>query len=331
MKLFKNLTVKLTLSALIFTAGLVTLSTSASAATTPKNTPTITPKNYQEEPIYYGQEVEIRDGATYYESADLCGSGKSNVAPNHHIIGTTIVNGYTVLDKNNHPANHHYYPRTAIPANQPIPAAITSDLYLQICLAEGGTTGDIGWFFIGDLRIIRKSGHGTTKSLSDVVSTEAVIDEVNDLTADGKTALLLDASHSVDLYSQAIADYGSTVNNADVFVFAKDILKSTPESYAATRDQLDISKTDIYAALEQVSDYKNIVLVTDGLQNTTTRPNPESTPGKLSVYLVSPWLSENANSNIWLFDNQVYEEYQNSTLSCLKYYRTDFTSKYLLK
>lgn len=336
MKIFRNVT----LSLLFLLMGIIFFNTKVYAA---KNTdPSFGPRRGE---IYFGQEVEIKDGAHYYESADLCGSGKDAKTPNIYTDSRSkIINGYAILDERNSLIQWKYSKRENIAFGEKLPLINRRYLWIHVCLQSGGTTGDIGWFRAADLTFINnrpKSGHDVTKPYpapgpnNDAghartlrpEEAEAIASIADDIAHSGNsTAVLLDVSTSVECYSEQIAAYGKKIANADIYVFGKNFAKvdsTATAGYANAKNNIDNTATDFFTPLNNLSGYENIYLVTDGIQNVEITPQADRISGKLTVVLVSPWL-EYGWRDMWNTSPDEYTKIQQTASVMMKNYRTEY-------
>lgn len=104
--------------------------------------------------LMFGQEVHARDGATYYESADLAGSGRQGTSNNIYTEKLYIA-GFAQVDAEGNLVAYQCYLRDYIPTGDPAPdfvASCTSEWELFIATyTRGFTTGSVGWFSARDL------------------------------------------------------------------------------------------------------------------------------------------------------------------------------------
>lgn len=228
----------------------------------------------QEQQHTLGERVNLVSSATYYESADLCGSGRSGKAPNRYTESVgTYYGGYAVLDCEQHIKSASVYSRAAIAQLSsedrvqhidPEP----SDAVWYFVYVDGFTTGSLGWF---PAEAITFSPSATSED-PDVLTPEQVASEIEEQTSRGdKVALLLDASGSVLEHSEAIADYGEQLKGvSDIWMFASNALKITPAEYREKLFQLDPDGTSLVAAMNNLPDtpYDNVIIVTDTMDTT---------------------------------------------------------------
>lgn len=130
--------------------------------TVPRKTPTIpvvesadiTNPQVQITDLMYGQQVRINDGARYFESADLSGSGKQGTVGNRY---TEIlrISGFAAVDPNTgRLVESEAYTRDAVPVGQKAPTFIAicpiETIWIALC-TDGFEVGDIGWVSIFEI------------------------------------------------------------------------------------------------------------------------------------------------------------------------------------
>lgn len=142
-------------------------------------------------------------------------------------------------------------------------------------------------------RIIKGQDDEDDADDSSFISTREIAYAIEDYADRGeKVALLLDASGSVSMYMDDIANYGEyvdKVNKADIIiVFAEWFEKIAAEDYLST----DVgSSTDIYSplnSLENVASYDRIILVTDTEHNHITSALESVAGFKGKIVVVCP-------------------------------------------
>lgn len=104
--------------------------------------------------LMFGQEVEARNGAVYYESADQAGSGRQGTSNNIYTEQLYIA-GFAQVDSSGNLVNWLCYDREDVPVGSLAPSFTAScRLYGELYIAtytNGFTTGHVGWYSAGDL------------------------------------------------------------------------------------------------------------------------------------------------------------------------------------
>lgn len=134
----------------------------ASAAQPAKKAPTLpivestTPDaaTIQLSDLMYGQQVRVNDGARYYESADLSGSGKHGVAGNRY-TEISRISGFAAVDiTTGRLLESEAYTRDAVPTGRKAPEFVsnypTEFIWVAIC-TDGYAVGDVGWVSVCEL------------------------------------------------------------------------------------------------------------------------------------------------------------------------------------
>lgn len=104
--------------------------------------------------LRFGQRVTAHDGATYYESPDLGGSGRSGTANNIYTEDLRIAGFAWLVD--GHMVAAECYEREDVPVGSPASEFVhyyttyTEELWIAT-YTEGFTTGRVGWFSAWDL------------------------------------------------------------------------------------------------------------------------------------------------------------------------------------
>ncbi len=219
--------------------------------------------------LEFGQLVSVRQGATYYESADQNGSGKQGLCGcNIYTEGDIYIAGYAQLDQNGNIIKNECYQRDNVPHGKKCDFDLSANVWIALYV-EGFTTGDIGWVRLSDV-LSNSDARDLMLPTEDVVTPKDVANAIEQAQDSGKsTALLLDASGSVYEYSAEIAAYATQVNKADkVLVFADDYMEIEAEDYLESW-MLVGGGTEIYATMNALSgeDYDVVIIVTDTYQN----------------------------------------------------------------
>lgn len=118
--------------------------------------PVIEPRLLNVATASFGQRVEIREGATYFASADLAGSGASAQTYNRYTEGSLYLGGFAAVDGDRLKA-HEAYLRDDICYGQPAPSFCQDADGNVWCFiyTDGFTTGSIGWFSADDVYYVQ--------------------------------------------------------------------------------------------------------------------------------------------------------------------------------
>lgn len=240
-----------------------------------------------------GDQVNLASGATYYESADPCGSGRSGRVPNHYTKqSSTYYGGYAVLDCDQRIKSAGVYSRAAITQFSPEERvqyieSEPSDEVWYFVYVDGFTTGSLGWF---PAEAVTFSSPVSGNDI-DILTPEQAVSGIEDQTSRGeKVALLLDASGSVLEYSEAIAGYGERLKGvSDVWMFAGDTLKIAPVEYREKLFELDSNGTSLIAAMNNLPDipYDNVIVVTDTIDTTNDVLEDRTDIERVTIILAS--------------------------------------------
>lgn len=104
----------------------------------------------------FGQRVEIREGATYFASADLAGSGASAQTYNRYTEGSLYLGGFAAVDGDRLNA-YEAYLRDDIHCAQAAPdfCQDTDDNLWCFVYTDGFTNGSVGWFSADDVYYVQ--------------------------------------------------------------------------------------------------------------------------------------------------------------------------------
>lgn len=268
----------------------------------------------------FGQEVTAREGATYYESADLAGSGRQGIANNRYTTVLRIAGFAQVDAESGRLIDYRCYLRDNVPVGEEAPAFVQNCTEQTLYIAtytDGFTTGSVGWFCLSDLSYNpgeldlhpEKLNNAFAKDdifyydpeqTNTTVTPENVADAIQNATTSGqKTALFLDASGSVDQYSSTIASYAQQIDHADyVAIFATTSRAITADEYSDYRFDVG-GGTDIYAALNTLPDeaFDIVIIVTDTYHGySTSYINERNDIG--SVIILDPAAPETADQGV---------------------------------
>lgn len=252
--------------------------------------------------LRFGQQVVAKDGATYYESADLAGSGRQGTANNIYTETLRIAGFANVGPDSEHLTDYLCYLRDDVPSGKPAPNFVSNSTEESLWIAvytDGFTTGSVGWFHVTDLSYAlgemdyppeksEESPNGFshpdspgTSSFEQILdnnrpdpdedlTTGTVASAIENSSKSGeKIALFLDASGSVESYSAAIASYAGQVDNAEyIAIFASTARDITAASYNDYRYEVG-GMTDIYGALNTLPNdpFDTVIIVTDTEHN----------------------------------------------------------------
>lgn len=118
--------------------------------------PTTEPRLLDVAAANFGQRVEVREGATYFASADLAGSGASAQTYNRYTEGPLYLGGFAAID-DSRLADYEAYLRDNIHYAQPAPdfcRNTDNDLWCFV-FTDGFTNGSIGWFSANDIYYVQ--------------------------------------------------------------------------------------------------------------------------------------------------------------------------------
>lgn len=104
--------------------------------------------------LMYGQQVRVNDGARYYESADLSGSGKHGVAGNRY-TEISRISGFAAVDfTTGRLLESEAYTRDDAPVGRRAPEFVSNYpaefIWVAIC-TDGYEVGDVGWVSVCEL------------------------------------------------------------------------------------------------------------------------------------------------------------------------------------
>ena len=224
---------------------------------------------------FFGQEVRVAAGTTYYASADLAGSGPHAVfnSDNPYTFGQRFfIGGFALIAGDDQLQEYECYPESQIDERQPAPQFCTQvtldqNVWLHLYTDPKDNDSSLGWIPASAAEPVT---HEIGATCPDSVAVPDIAESVEELSQDGNVvALFLDASGSVSDYSAEIASYASQIDQAkEVIIFAESAKAINSADYDDEISNVGAG-TDIYAALNSLSEiaFDEVIVVTDTYHN----------------------------------------------------------------